>query len=118
MKPLSESLMDLAGQVKQFEESSAVAREKNLTTLQDRREKFGATLEHEGSEFDKTTAELRAAAQSWWSDTREALEHQIGVLRADFEKWQAEIKAPRVERNAEGGKTVEGGKTPESMSKG
>ncbi|MET7773256.1 hypothetical protein [Nocardia sp. NPDC005366] len=107
MKPLSESLMDLAARVKQFEESSTAAREKNRATLQARREELGATLEHEGTEFEKTTAELREAAQSWWSDTREAVERQIDVMRADFEKWQAEIKAQRAERTAEDGKTAE-----------
>ncbi|MBF6243917.1 hypothetical protein IU471_10025 [Nocardia elegans] len=112
MKPLSESLMDLAARVKQFEESSAAAREKNRATLQAQREELGATLEREGDEFEKTTAELREAAQSWWSDTREAVEHQIDVMRADFEKWQADIKAQRAERTAEDGKTAE------PMSKG
>lgn len=98
MKPLSESLMDLAARVKQFEESSATAREKNRAQLQARREELNATIEREGTEFEKTTADLREAAQSWWSDTRDALEHQIGVMRSDFEKWQADMKAQRAER--------------------
>ncbi|MRH89587.1 hypothetical protein GFY24_19415 [Nocardia sp. SYP-A9097] len=100
MKPLSESLMDLATKVKQFEESSAAAREQNRAKLQARREELGATLEHEGNEFETTTAELRQAAQSWWSDTKDALEHQITVMRADFDKWQADIKAQRTEQPA------------------
>ncbi|MEU7141662.1 hypothetical protein ABZ942_19565 [Nocardia sp. NPDC046473] len=107
MKPLSESLVDLAARVKQFEESSAAAREKNRAKLQTHREELSATLEREGNEFEKTTAELRDAAQSWWTDTREAVEHQIGVMRADFEKWQAEIKAQHAERTAEDKKTAE-----------
>lgn len=101
MKPLSESLMDLAVRVKEFEDSSAGARDKSLAALQARREKLTATLEHEGHEFEKTAAELRDAAQSWWSDTQEAIERQISVMRADFEKWQAGIKAQRAGRPAE-----------------
>jgi hypothetical protein len=106
MKPLSEALTDLAAQVKRFEESSATAREKNRTALAARQEELSTTLEHGKNEFDKTTAELREAAQSWWSDTREAIEHQIDVMRADFEKWQADIKAQRAERTAENSKTA------------
>ncbi|MGV9664503.1 hypothetical protein [Nocardia niigatensis] len=110
MKPLSESLMDLAAQVKRFEESSAAAREKSQATMQARREELQAAFEREGSEFEKTTADLRESAQKWWSDTREALEHQIDVMRADFEKWQADIKAQRTAdaaRPAENGQTTE-----------
>ncbi|WP_157106726.1 hypothetical protein [Nocardia arthritidis] len=104
---MSESLMDLAARVKQFEESTAAAREKNRAMLQARREELGATLEREGNEFEKTAGELREAAQSWWSDTHEAVERQIDVMRADFEKWQADIKAQRAARKVEGGKSAE-----------
>ncbi|WP_067897745.1 hypothetical protein [Nocardia vaccinii] len=107
MKPLSEALMDLAAQVKKFEESSATAREKNRAMLQAQREELGATLEHEKNELETTTAELQEAAQSWWSDTREAIERQIDTMRADFEKWQADIKAQRAERTAEDSKSAE-----------
>lgn len=95
MKPLSESLMDLAVRVKQFEDSSAGARDKSRAALQSQREKLTATLGHEGHELEKTAAELREAAQSWWADTQEAIERQIGVMRADFEKWQASIRSQR-----------------------
>ncbi|WP_157101508.1 hypothetical protein [Nocardia shimofusensis] len=104
--------MELAARVKQYEESSAEAREKSRAALQARREELSATLEREGNEFEKTTAELREAAQSWWSDTREAVEHQIDVMRADFEKWQADIKAQRAERDKEG-KTAEPASKPD-----
>ena len=107
MKTLSESLMDLAERVKKFEESSAEMREKNRATMQARKEELTSTIEREGSELEKTAAELRDAAQSWWSDTREALEHQIGVMRADFDKWQADMKAQRAERASGEGKTAE-----------
>lgn len=106
MKPLSEALEDLAAQVRRFEESSAKAREKNRATMQARRQELGATLEHERDEFEKTAAELHEAAQSWWSDTREAVERQISIMRSDFEKWQADIKAQRSERTADDGKTT------------
>ncbi|QLY29786.1 hypothetical protein [Nocardia huaxiensis] len=103
MKPLSESLLDLAARVKQFEESSAATRDRNRAALQARREEVQAAFGHEGSELEKTAAELREAAQQWWSDTRDALEHQIESMRADFEKWQADIKAQRAERAASAG---------------
>ncbi|MBV7704933.1 hypothetical protein A5780_10440 [Nocardia sp. 852002-20019_SCH5090214] len=107
MKPLSESLTDLAARVKQFEESSAAARERSRTALQARREELSETLQNEGNEFEKTAADLRKAAQSWWSDTQDALERQIDAMRADFQKWQADLKAQRAERTAGDSKTVE-----------
>ncbi|MFD7844391.1 hypothetical protein ACFV4K_15810 [Nocardia sp. NPDC059764] len=99
MKPLSESLTELAAQVKRFEESSAAAREKGQATMQARREELHATAQREAHEFEKTAADLRESAQQWWTDTREALEHQIHSMRADFEKWQTEIKAQRAAAN-------------------
>ncbi|MFG1798065.1 hypothetical protein [Nocardia sp. NPDC049149] len=107
MKSLSESLMELATKVKKFEESSTAAREKNRAKLQSRREEFDSTFEHERAEFDKTTAELREAALSWWSDTKEAVERQISVMRADFEKWQADIKAAETAQPAAADKPAE-----------
>ncbi|WP_227980102.1 hypothetical protein [Nocardia spumae] len=99
--------MDLAARVKQFEDASAAAREKNRAALRARREEVSTTLEHEESEFEKTAGELRKAAQNWWSETQEAVERQIGVMQADFEKWQADMRAQRAARTAEDGKTSE-----------
>ncbi|WP_330180543.1 hypothetical protein OHB26_29640 [Nocardia sp. NBC_01503] len=120
MKPLSETLVDLAARVKQFEDSSAAAREKNRAALRARRDELSVTMDREGDELEKTTAELREAAQKWWSETRDAVEHQISVMRADFEKWQAEVKAQYAERSAHDGGTPasETGKTPAPSSKG
>lgn len=98
MKPLSESLRDLAARVKQLDESAAAVQERNRAALQKRREKLDAAIDREVQEFDKTTAEAKYATRSWWSDTKGSIERQIAAMRVDFEKRQAEHQ----QHNAEG----------------
>jgi hypothetical protein len=100
MKPLSESLTDLAARVKRVEDSAAAVREKNRAALQARREELDAVIEREANEFEKTMTEAREAAQTWWSDTKNAIERQIAAMRTDFQKRQAELKEKNAERAA------------------
>jgi len=101
MKPLSESLMDLAARVKRLEDSAAAVREQNRAALQARREELETAIDREVKEFEETTAEAKEAARSWWSDTKGAIERQIAAMRADFEKRHAELEQKSVERAAQ-----------------
>lgn len=101
MKPLSESLMDLAARVKTLEDSAAAVRDENRAALQARREELETVIDREVKEIEKTTAEAKQAARSWWSDTKDAIERQIAAMRADFEKRHAELEQKSVERAAE-----------------
>jgi len=98
MKSLSESLRDLAARVKQLDDSAAAVQERNRAALQKRREELDAAIDREVQEFDKTTAEAKEAARSWWSDTKGSIERQIAAMRVDFENRQAEHQ----QHNAEG----------------
>jgi DNA repair exonuclease SbcCD ATPase subunit len=89
MKPLSESLTELASRVKRMEDSADAARERNRAALQSRRTELETTIEREGKELEQTTSEIRGAAEHWWSDTKASIERQIEAMRADFEQWQA-----------------------------
>ena len=101
MQPLSESLMDLAGRVERLEDSAAAVREKNRAKLQARRDELEAAIEREGDQLHKATTQAKGAARTWWSDTRASIERQIAQMRADLEKWQAEMKEKNAERAAE-----------------
>jgi len=92
MKPLSESLMDLAARVKRLEASAAAVQERNQAALQKRRQELDTAIDREVKELDRTTAEAKEAARSWWSDTKGSIERQITAMRADFQKRQAEHK--------------------------
>lgn len=101
MKPLSESLIDLAARVKHFEESSAAARERNHAALQSRRAELEAAIEREGKELEQTAREVREAAHRWWRETRGSVEHQLDVLHADLAHGEAMDKEKRTERAAQ-----------------
>jgi hypothetical protein len=101
MKPLSESLMDLAGRVKRLEDAAGAVREKNRAALQAHREQLEADFDREASELDKTTGEVRGEIRNWWSETKGSIERQIAAMRADFEKRQAAFQQKNAERNAE-----------------
>ncbi len=98
MKPLSQSLTDLAARVKQLEDSAVAVQERNQGALQKRREELDAAIDRQVKESDDTAAEAKEAARSWWSDTKGSIERQIAAMRADFEERQAE----HAQHNAEG----------------
>ncbi|RDI55208.1 hypothetical protein [Nocardia mexicana] len=97
MKPLSESLTDLATRVKHIEESSAAMRERNHAALQSRRAELEEAIEREGKELEQTAKEVREATHRWWSDTKGSVERQIEALHADL----AHTDKERTERAAQ-----------------
>ena len=101
MQRLSDSLMDLAGRVKRVEDSATAVQEKNRAALQARRDELEATIEHEVDQLQKATTQAKGQARTWWSETRASIERQIAQMRADFEKWQAEMKQKNAERAAQ-----------------
>ena len=101
MKPMSESLMDLAARVKELEASAAAARDKNRAALEARRHEIEDAIDREVKEFEATATEATAKARAWWADTRTAIERQVAARRADYEKWRAEHREERAERIAE-----------------
>ena len=101
MKPLSESLMDLAARVKRLEDSAAAVREKNRGALQARGDQLDAAIDRQQEDFEKKTAQAKESARDWWSGTRAAIERQNAAMRADFKKRQAELERKSVERAAD-----------------
>jgi len=101
MQPLSESLMDLACRVKRLEDSAAAVREKNRAALQARRDELDAAIERETGQLHKATMGATGETRKWWSETRASIERQVAQMRADFEKWQTEMKEKNAERAAQ-----------------
>lgn len=101
MRKLSESLLDLAGRVKNIEDSAAAVQEKNREKLQARRDELDAAIEQEKIELQAAAALAKEDVRSWWSETKSSIERQINSMRADFEKWQGDMKEKSAERAAE-----------------
>lgn len=101
MNKLSDSLMDLAGRVKMLEDSAAAVQAKNRVALQARRDQLEAAIEREKTEMDRTTDDVKTQARSWWSETKNSIEKQISAMRADFDKWHAELQEKNAERTAD-----------------
>ncbi|WP_231996882.1 hypothetical protein [Mycobacterium scrofulaceum] len=98
---MSESLLDLAGRVKKVEDSAAAVQEKNREKLRARRDELEAAIEQEKIELEAAATLVKEDARSWWSETKNSIEHQINQMRADFEKWQGDMKEKSAERAAE-----------------
>lgn len=101
MRKLSESLLDLAGRVKKVEDSATAVQENNREKLRARRNELEAAIEQEKIELEAAATLAKEDARSWWSDTKSSIEHQINQMRADFEKWQGDMKEKSAERAAE-----------------
>ncbi|WP_433566143.1 hypothetical protein ACQP1O_13500 [Nocardia sp. CA-151230] len=98
MKPLSETLTELAARVKQVEDSSDALRDKNHAALQERHRELGVALERESGELGNIGTEMRASAHRWWVEARDSLHRQIAAMRSDFDSWQAEAKEKNQEK--------------------
>ena len=101
MQKLSAALLDLASRVKRLEDSAAAVEEKNRAKLQARREELEAAIDDSHIELAAAATQAKESTRSKWSQVKTAIEGQVSDMRADFAKWQAEIKEDRAERAAE-----------------
>ena len=101
MQKLSAALLDLASRVKRVEDSAAAVEAKNREKLQARREELEAAIDESHIELAAAATQVNDSTRTKWSKAKTAIEGQVNDLRADFAKWQAEIKEDRAERAAE-----------------
>ena len=101
MQKLSAALLDLASRVKRVEDSAAAVEEKNRAKLQARREELEAAIDDSHVELAAAATQAKESTRSKWSQVKTAIEGQVSDMRADFAKWQAEIKEDRAEQDAE-----------------
>ena len=101
MQKLSAALLDLASRVKRVEDSAAAVEAKNRAKLQARREELEAAIDESHVELAAAATHAKEAANGKWSTVKTSIEGRVDDMRADFAKWQAEIKEDRAERAAE-----------------
>ena len=68
--------------------------------MQARRDELEAAIEQEKIELEAAAAQAKEDARSWWSETKSSIERQINSMRADFEKWQGDMKEKSAEEDA------------------
>ena len=100
MQKLSVALLDLGSRVKRVEDSAAAVEAKNRAKLQARRE-LEAAIDESHIELAAAGTQAEESARSKWSQAKTLIDGQVNDMRADFAKWQAEIKEDRAERAAE-----------------
>jgi chromosome segregation ATPase len=101
MQKLSATLLDLASRVKRVEDSAAAVEAKNRAKLQARRQELEAAIDESRIELAAAATQAKEATRSKWSEVKHSIEGQVDEMRADFAKWQAEIKEDSAERAAE-----------------
>ena len=101
MQKLSAALLDLASRIKRVEDSAAAVEAKNRVKLQARREELAAAIDESHIELAAAATQAKESTRTNWSQAKTAIEGQVGDMRADFAKWQAEIKEDRAEQAAE-----------------
>jgi hypothetical protein len=101
MQKLSVALLDLASRVKRVEDSAAAVEAKNRDKLEARREELEAAIDDSHIELAAAATQAKESARSKWSQAKTLIDGQVNDMRADFAKWQAEIKEDRAEQAAE-----------------
>ena len=101
MQKLSKALLDLASRVKRVEDSAAAVEAKNREKLQARREELEAAIDESHVELSAAATQANESTRTKWTQAKTSIEGRVNDMRADFAKWQAEIKEDRAEQEAE-----------------
>ncbi len=101
MKLLSESLEDLAAQVKMLEDTATAALGADRAALEDRQLEVEAAFEPAINELQAAVRDAGATALERWNDTTSSIARQIDAMRAAQVRRQAEREATRAEGAAD-----------------
>ena len=101
MKPLSEQLIELSARAKKTEELVSAAQAKNQAALQSQREELQSSISAFKARAAAQTEELTQEAQSWWDETRTAVNDRFAKLRAKAEDHHAERDLKRAQHRAD-----------------
>ena len=101
MKPLSQSLEDLAVRVKVLEDSATATFEADRTKLEKRRHEIDDAIKTDASEFDSAVREAAQAGRTWWNETRTSMKRPFDEVRARVETRQSEHELHRALRAAD-----------------
>jgi hypothetical protein len=101
MKPLSESLDDLAGRVKVLEDSATATFEADRAKLEKRRHEIDEAFKTDINEFDSAVREAAQAGRTWWNETKTSMKRPLDEVRARIDNRQSEHELHRAIRTAE-----------------
>jgi hypothetical protein len=101
MKPLSQSLQELAARVKVLEDSATATFEADRTKLEKRRHEIDDAIKTDASEFDSAVREAAQAGRTWWNETKTSMKRPLDEVRARVETRQSEHELHEVLRAAD-----------------
>ncbi len=101
MQKLSAALLDLASRVNRVEDSAAAVESNNRAKLQARRQDLEAAIDDSHGELAAAATQAKQSARTKWSQAKTMIQGQVNDMRADFAKWQAEIKEDHAQQAAE-----------------
>lgn len=101
MKPLSESLEELAARVKLIEGSATATFEADRTKLEQRRKEIDESIKGDVNEFELAVREANEAGRTWWNETKASMKRPLDELRARIDKRQSEHELHRAQRQAD-----------------
>lgn len=101
MKPLSQSLEELAARVKVLEDSATATFEADRSKLENRRHEIDDAINSDVSEFDSAVREAAQAGRTWWNDTKTSMKRPLDEVRARVDKRQSEHELHRALRAAD-----------------
>ena len=101
MKPLSQSLQDLAARVKVLEDSATATFQADRAELEKRRHEIDDAIKTEVGEFDSAVRDAAQAGRTWWNDTKTSMRRPVDEVRARVENRKSEHELHRALRAAE-----------------
>ena len=101
MSSLSEQLDNLSDHAKQAQDFVAAARQKNRDFLDRQRETLKSSMSDTKAKVESGTAAAQDKAESWWDDTRSAIDARLASLRAERDQHRAERDLKKAERRAD-----------------
>ncbi|HYU65277.1 MAG TPA: hypothetical protein VEK09_00860, partial [Jatrophihabitantaceae bacterium] len=101
MKALSEQLTELAARAKQAEDFVDAARSKNRAFLDSHRETLKSSIDDSLARVAAGAAAAQDKADSWWGETRSAVEDRFASVRAERDEHRAERDLNKAERRAD-----------------
>jgi len=101
MKPLSESLQELAERVKTLEGSASAALEADRAELEKRRQELDDAFKADAGKVESAVNKAAEAGRTWWNETKASMKRPLDELRARFGKRQSEHELHHAQRQAE-----------------
>jgi len=101
MKPLSQSLQELAARVKVLEDSATATFQADRAELEKRRHEIDDAIKTEVGEFDSAVRDAAQAGRTWWNDTKTSMKRPLDEVRARVENRKSEHELHRALRAAE-----------------